>query len=490
MATTHKGNIVFISGNFNVLHAGHIRLFAFARNFGALLVVGVISDKYAGAATYVEESDRFEAVKTNKRVHEAILIDEPLETVLRRLQPTVVIKGREFEHQINVEEKILQEWGGRLIFGSSEVSLSSLELMKRELGPQSEPGIHLPETFCKRYSISADGLSSFLKDFQGLKVCVIGDLIVDEYISCESLGMSREDPSLVVTPIDSRKFLGGAGIVAAHASALGAFSSLVTVMGGDENGTFATELLSQYGVTTESVIDDSRPTTLKQRYRSEGKTLLKVSHLHQRSISPALQDAIFNRFMTAIESADLIVFSDFNYGCLPNRLIDRLIEGAQALQIPCIADSQSSSQVGDVSKFKYMTLISATEREVRIGLRNNDDGLTYLAERLRAITKSSHILMKLGAEGVLVHTSSADGLSLTNQLPALNCHPVDVAGAGDSMLITAGLALAAGATIWEAATVGSIASALQVGRLGNQPISMKELSSAIDVTLPIDERNY
>ena len=111
MSTTSSDDTVFISGNFNVLHAGHIRLFAFARNFGKKLVVGVISDSQAGHAAYVEQSLRLEAVRTNSWVSTAFLVDEPLETVLRRLKPKAVIKGREFEQQNNIESSILREWG-------------------------------------------------------------------------------------------------------------------------------------------------------------------------------------------------------------------------------------------------------------------------------------------------------------------------------------------------------------------------------------------
>ena len=84
---------VFVSGNFNVLHAGHIRLFAFARNFGAKLIVGVISDRLAESA-YISEALRLEAVRTNSWVSEAVLVDRPIKEVLEQLRPVAVVKGR------------------------------------------------------------------------------------------------------------------------------------------------------------------------------------------------------------------------------------------------------------------------------------------------------------------------------------------------------------------------------------------------------------
>ena len=126
-----------------------------------------------------------------------------------------------------------------------------------------------------------------------------------------------------------------------------------------------------------------------------------------------------------------------------------------------------------------MELISATEREVRISLRDNDDGLTVIAERLRLKAGAKSVMVKLGAEGVLLHMQSSDGRVITNQLPALNPNPVDVAGAGDSMLIATGLALAASGSPWEAAALGSITAALQVSRLGNIPIPAPKLITAL-----------
>ena len=107
---------VFVSGNFNVLHAGHIRLFAFARNFGGRLIVGVNSDRIAGDTAYIQETLRLEAVQTNSWVDQVVLVDEPINDLIGRLQPAVVVKGREFEHLENAEEKALSHYGGRLIF--------------------------------------------------------------------------------------------------------------------------------------------------------------------------------------------------------------------------------------------------------------------------------------------------------------------------------------------------------------------------------------
>ena len=140
------------------------------------------------------------------------------------------------------------------------------------------------------------------------------------------------------------------------------------------------------------------------------------------------------------------------------------------------ADSQSSSQIGDISRFKFMDLITPTEREARISTRNREDGLVVLAEQLRLQADTNYILLKLGEEGLMIHAGNeARSSLLTDRIHALNSAPKDVAGAGDSLLITSALTLASGGSIWEAACLGSLAAAIQVGRVGNTPLRTNEL---------------
>ena len=315
-----------------------------------------------------------------------------------------------------------------------------------------------------------------IEKFGSLKVAVIGDAIVDEYITCDALGMSEEDPSIVVSPIESRRFIGGAAIVAAHAKKLGSSVSFISVVGDDEASKFCRDNLDSLGVISFLVVDKTRPTTLKQRFRSKGKTLLRVSHLSQLASSPEIQDWIFCKLEENIKNFDLVVLSDFNYGVLPQKLVNRISLLCDEHDVLVVADSQSSSQVGDIARFKGMTLITPTEREARLALKNNEAGLAVLGESLSLVARAKNVILKLGEDGVLIHVPLKEGVSWdTDRIPALNSNPKDVAGAGDCLLVASSLVLCVGGNIWEAACVGSIAAAVQVGRVGNTPIEIAEL---------------
>jgi len=174
--------------------------------------------------------------------------------------------------------------------------------------------------------------------------------------------------------------------------------------------------------------------------------------------------------------ANVLVFSDFNYGVLPQPVVEHITALGRASDAVMSADSQSSSQIGDISRYQSMTLISATERETRLALKDSESGVNTVANALMVATGCQHLLMKLGADGLIALTRQNGPREYEiDQVPALNPSPRDVAGAGDSLLVLASLALAAGADIWEAAVLGSLAAATQVSRIGNSPLSPDDL---------------
>lgn len=467
---------VLVSGNFNVLHPGHQRLLRFAKECGTRLIVAVNSDRIAGNAAHIPETLRLEGVQSNSWVNEAFIVDEPIINVIERLRPDIVVKGKEHELHDNAEVAGLEKYGGRLVFSSGESFFSAVDLIRKEFKAFDRRSITLPADYLIRHGIKPPRLADLLRQFSRLKVCVIGDLIVDDYITCEPLGMSQEDTTIVVTPVDSLRFIGGAGIVSAHSAGLGAAVKYISVSGNDPEREFALEKLAEAGVNAELLVDESRPTTLKQRFRCKGKSLLRVSRLHQGAISIILQQKMLSVIEEAIDGTQLLVFSDFNYGCLPQQMIEEVVSMAKSRGVMLAADSQSSSQVGDISRFKEMDLLTPTEREARVSTRNREDGLVVLAEELRQQASANNILLKLGEEGLLVHAGKGNADDwLTDRVGALNSAPKDVAGAGDSLLITSAMTLACGGTIWEAACLGSLAAAVQVGRVGNTPLRTEEL---------------
>jgi rfaE bifunctional protein kinase chain/domain len=470
--------VVFVSGNFNVVHPGHVRLLQFAADCGDFLAVGVLDETSPGAAVPVEM--RLEGVRAISLVDYAFVLRDTPERFIAELRPSVVVKGKEYENQLNPEKAAVDAYGGKLLFSSGEVRFSSLELIRREYMEANLSTVRKPAAFPLRHGFDIAELKSCLPRFNGMKVVVIGDLIVDEYIDCDPLGLSQEDPTVVVTPIDSKRFVGGAGIVAAHARGLGADVSYFSVAGNDDTYIFARDALSGFGVDCNIVLDESRPTTLKMRYRALGKTLLRVSELRQHAVRPEIADEILKSLSARIAGADLLIFSDFNYGCLPQHLVAAITNLAKTMKVPMVADSQASSQLSDISRFNGMLLITPTEREARLALRDGNSGLAVVAEALQKRAAAENVVITLGVQGILVY-ARRDAAWMMDLLPAFNTAPKDSAGAGDSFLACASMALCAGRSVWQSVYLGSLAAACQVARVGNSPLTPSDLVTEIDL---------
>jgi rfaE bifunctional protein kinase chain/domain len=468
--------IVFVSGNFNVVHPGHLRLLKFAAEAGDFLVVGVSEDATPGVSVPAEL--RIEGVRAISFVDHAFLLEQPAETFIAKLQPDVVVKGKEHETAENPERLAVEAYGGKLVFGSGEVRFSSISLLQREYFEFNLSTISKPKDYPLRYGFANSDLKHTLQKLQGLRVLVLGDLIIDEYVNCDPLGMSQEDPTIVLTPIESKTFVGGAGIVAAHARGLGAEVEFLTVAGADEFAQYAQESLAKLDVNAQVLFDQTRPTTRKQRFRAHNKTLLRVNHLRQHAIGPELAEQMLSAAAERLPRTDVVLFSDFNYGCLPQLLVDGVCEKARARKIIMTADSQASSQFSDISRFKDMTLITPTEREARLALRDFESGLVIISQKLREAARATNVAVTLGSEGLMVHASK-DGEYCTDRLPAFNTAPKDVAGAGDSLFACSSLALCVG-DAWQGIYLGALAAACQVSRVGNIPINTRDIVAEID----------
>jgi bifunctional ADP-heptose synthase (sugar kinase/adenylyltransferase) len=238
----------------------------------------------------------------------------------------------------------------------------------------------------------------------------------------------------------------------------------------------------EYGVVLNAIEDKTRPTNLKQRYRSGSHTLLKISHLSQDSVTKTIQDKIVGEFKKIASDIDLLILSDFSYGVFSKEITENLIEIAKKNGILIAADSQTSSQIGDLSQFANIDLITPTEIEARLELKDHNSGLAVIAESLRNRMNPKSIIIKLGADGLVINGMKSNGELLTlDALPSLNINPIDVSGAGDSLLAASSLALVIENNLAKAALIGSIAAAIQIARIGNIPIERENLVTLIEV---------
>lgn len=466
--------VCFVSGKFNVVHPGHLRLFRHAKEICDHLVVAVYPDDWS-LEIVLPAVDRLEGVRSNVWVDDAFLLSEDLEATIIALRPDVVLKGKEHEVLDNVEKAPVNSYGGVLRFAGGQLGVSSSFLLSAEGDNTGDINQHA-DSYLARHGISKTKLVEIVQSINRIKVLVVGDVILDRYIDCQPLGLSAEDPSIVVSPLVSREFVGGAGMVAGHAAGLGGQATFISVAGEDEEVEFVEKGLLTYGAVPHIFRDSDRPTTVKTRYRAENKTLLRVNRLRDHQIDEQLSSRVLSCVLDQLTDADLLVCSDYSYGLLGALMVERIASYGREKKLIMAGDSQSSSQIGDVTKFRNFSLLTPTEKEARLAVRDNNLGLVGVSQRLHELTGAEHIPITLGSEGVFLHhMGSKIHAAEDDRIPALNRNPTDVSGAGDAFLVSTALCLASGTDIWEAMYIGSIASACQVRRVGNIPLTRDEL---------------
>lgn len=455
-----------------MIHNGHIRLFKFAKSISGKLIVGLYCDKLASESVYISQNLRLEALREINLIDKIVIIKKNLKSTLIQINPDLIVKGLEFQNEENEELEIIKGTKCQLVFSSGEVDLS-LKIKKDGLNNKI-----LIRDYFNRHNIDKSQINLVIKKFNSLKVLVIGDLIIDEFIECNPIGMSKETNSIVYSFSKKNKYLGGAGIVAAHASALGCKAHLLSTCGKDENGNYISEKLKEYRVKSEIIKSSMINTVKKTRFSSDNNSVFRLNYLNNKLLSKNLSNKIFNKFEKLSNSIDLVIFSDFNYGCLDKNLTKKISNICLKKNIMISADSQTSSQFGDISQYQDCDLITPTELEARSSLNDSQSGLIILLEKLRKKTKANNILLTQGKDGLLIHHFEKNNYS-NDALTAFNKYPLNTSGAGDALLVGASCALKISNNIWLSAFIGNLMSAIQISREGNTPIHFNELSDEI-----------
>ena len=472
---------VLAYGHFNTIHPGHIRYLRHARGLGKNLVVALIGD---GKNRYTfTQQERAEALSLLGLLMDCCCLKQmSWVKSLRLLRPSILVLGNEFKNNSEIQSTLVQQQslGGEVQFHAGDIHYATADLLtgsERDLRQQRRLSY---QTACRRQGINHNQLLGAINAWGNTRLIVLGDTIVDQYAACEAIGMSAEAPVVVVRELESRNFIGGAAVVAAHIAALGAQCDLVSVVGADDTAKLVREELALQGIGDGLSTDSSRPTTFKKRYVVENQKLFRVSRLEEHNLDADVEDLVISQLKKLAPSAQGIVISDFVYGVVTPRILEVVhLLAQQQYDLLLFGDLQCSSQVGSVTRFKNFSLLCPNEREARLALQDKDCGLEQLSQLLLKRTGSERLVMKLGSEGFIAYDRAVNGVNISQAFPALSVNPLDVAGAGDSLLALFATGLASGQEMMPTAALACCMSALAVETMGNTPISADGLRSSL-----------
>lgn len=311
-----------------------------------------------------------------------------------------------------------------------------------------------------------------MKEFKNKRIVVIGDIGLDQYIIGDVKRISPEAPIPVVEAKSSDERLGLAANVANNIIALGGSPYLVSVMGKDDFAGMLRKGLIEAGIQHTVITDTSRCTTRKVRLMSGHHHIARIDFEHNFAIESAVENQVTQAFDRAIKGADAVVIEDYAKGLLTKNLLSYIIRTCNQAGLPVIVDPNKKTPR---SWYKNATAITPNLEEGRALMGLPDDGVKSIGINLLHTLHVKHVVMTQGADGIAL--LSEDQIV---QLPALAHRVYDVTGAGDTVVATLALALAAKMPAYDAVVLANMAASIVVEKVGTSTCTAEELQKLHD----------
>ena len=317
--------------------------------------------------------------------------------------------------------------------------------------------------------IQRDRVIALLDAMRHRRIVVVGDAMLDIYLIGDVDRISPEAPVPVVTVHDRKYALGGAANVAANVAAIGADVTLVAAVGDDRRGEQLRTELAAAGIRDDGVIVvPDRPTTSKTRVVARNQQLVRIDEEEATLVEGDALGDLTHRMKQCVKHADAVLLEDYNKGVLTPGVIESSIMLARRRGVPTVVDPKYKH----FFEYKGATVFKPNRRELEAAL-----GATVDLEHADALPA---VMAKLEVDNLLL-TLGPQGMALLDHNGAITRMPTqarevyDVSGAGDTVTAWVGTALAAGATVLEAAELANYAAGIEVGKAGVAVVSPEEV---------------
>ena len=316
-------------------------------------------------------------------------------------------------------------------------------------------------------------LEELLARARDVRVLVVGDLMLDVYYAGPASRISPEAPVPVVRVDQQWRALGGAANVATNVVALGAACVVAGVVGNDTAGSELRGELTRASIDDAGVIEiPARPTTLKTRVMARHQQVARFDMESDDDIDDEAARGLSQTITALAREADVIILEDYNKGVLVPLVIRAALDAGAACDIPVIVDPKSRF----FFDYAGCTVFKPNLPELAAALRDrvHPDDPAWMAD-VRARLGCEHLLLTLGEDGMALLT--ADGEHV--RVPTVARSVYDVSGAGDTVVAAVAVAMAAGATVSEAAVLANHAAGIEVGKAGVATVTDEELRTAL-----------
>jgi len=310
--------------------------------------------------------------------------------------------------------------------------------------------------------------------FAKLRVLIIGDVMIDNYVWGKVSRVSPEAPVPIVSVLQKERRLGGAANVALNVQALGATPILCSVIGADYEGQQFLELMQKQKLAPKGILRSrERITTVKTRVMGNRHHLLRVDEEIEHDVTAAETQQFLQRiaYLLDTQKIDVIIFEDYDKGLITETLIRDVVNKARRLKVPVVVDPKKKHFMS----YRNVTLFKPNLKELKEGLKidfdhTDEKELRDAVEKLKKKLKCDTALVTLSEHGIYIHSKKTRRL-----LPAHLRNIADVSGAGDTVISVAALCLAAKLNPEMVAAISNIAGGLVCEKVGVVPVDREQL---------------
>ena len=327
-------------------------------------------------------------------------------------------------------------------------------------------------------------LENIVAAFADKRIGVIGDLMLDVYVWGKASRISPEAPVPIVQVKKVTQCLGGAANVMRNIVTLGGKADAFGVIGNDPNGDTVLRLLAEYEIAPQGVCrDPQRRTTEKQRVIAASQQLLRIDYEDTDAITEAIREEITAKVLALIaaRSVDAIIFEDYAKGLLSREMVQTITDAARETGIIVALDPNPKHQM----QVRNLTVMKPNRQEAYALAGKIAEDRTLPPADDPELREVAAILMKQWSPDYLLISLAADGMAIFDRrgkmtiIPTMAREVFDVSGAGDTVIATFTLALAAGADGITAARIANYAAGIVVGKVGTAPVAREELLESL-----------
>jgi D-beta-D-heptose 7-phosphate kinase / D-beta-D-heptose 1-phosphate adenosyltransferase len=327
----------------------------------------------------------------------------------------------------------------------------------------------------KNPTMQYEAVVKLLHRFHNAHVLVLGDVMLDRFVYGVAERISPEAPIPVVSVERTLDMPGGAANVARNVSALGAQCTLLGIVGADAAAEkLRAQLALSPAILVHLISDPARPTTLKTRYVADGQQMMRADWERTDALSSDVAHQLLTQFAAALNDADIVVLSDYAKGVLSDVVIREAIRIARQYTKPVVVDPKSKN----LRRYAGATVLTPNRLELRGAC-----GIECLSDS--QVTQGAGLVLEQGICGALVVTRGKEGMSVIESdgtvvhLPTGARQVYDVSGAGDTVIATLALGMAAGGEVVESAALANVAAGIVVGKRGTATVTPGEIMASM-----------